>query len=89
MSAPSPKRQFAAVQRYGRCRWNTGRSVNVADTAAPDPWLPSSLAVRAILSKNRFVNVTRRAGLAATVLVSLAVVAPFEPRWCFTRLLRH
>jgi len=36
MSAPSPKRQFAAVQRYGRCRWNTGRSVNVADTAAPD-----------------------------------------------------
>jgi hypothetical protein len=32
-----PKCQFAAVQRYGRCRWNTGRSVDVADTAAPDP----------------------------------------------------
>jgi hypothetical protein len=31
-----PKRQFAAAQRYGRCRWNTGRSVDAADTAA-DP----------------------------------------------------
>jgi hypothetical protein len=34
--APSihgPKRQFAAVQRYGRCRWNTGRSVDAAHTA--------------------------------------------------------
>jgi len=26
MSARGPERQFAAVQRYGRCRWNTGRS---------------------------------------------------------------
>jgi hypothetical protein len=37
MSAAGPKRQFVAVQRYGRCRWNTGRSVDVADTVAPDP----------------------------------------------------
>jgi hypothetical protein len=36
-SAIGPKRQFAAVQQYGRCRWNTGRSVDVAETAAPDP----------------------------------------------------
>jgi hypothetical protein len=40
MSVPGPKRQFAAVQRYGRCRWNTGRSVDVAETAAPDPERP-------------------------------------------------
>jgi hypothetical protein len=33
MTAPGPKRQFAAVQRYGRCRLNTGRSVDAADTA--------------------------------------------------------
>jgi hypothetical protein len=32
MSLPGPKRQFAAVQRHGRCWWNTGRSVDVADT---------------------------------------------------------
>jgi hypothetical protein len=31
-----PKCQFAAVQRYGRRRWNTGRSVNMADTTAAD-----------------------------------------------------
>jgi hypothetical protein len=37
MSPIGPKRQFAAVQRYGRCRRNTGRSVDVADTAAPAP----------------------------------------------------
>jgi hypothetical protein len=37
MSLFGPKRQFAAVQQYGRCRWNTGRSVDVADTAVPDP----------------------------------------------------
>jgi hypothetical protein len=29
--------EFAAVQRYGRCQWNTGRSVDAADTAAPAP----------------------------------------------------
>ena len=34
--ACGPKRQFAAVQQCGRCRWNTGRSVDAADTAA-DP----------------------------------------------------
>jgi hypothetical protein len=37
MAGLGPKRQFAAVQRYGRCRWNTGRSADVADAAAPDP----------------------------------------------------
>jgi hypothetical protein len=37
MPAFGPKRQFAAVQRYGHCRRNTGRSVDVANTAAPDP----------------------------------------------------
>jgi hypothetical protein len=36
-AAFGPKCQFAAVQRSGRCRWNTGRSEHVADTAAPDP----------------------------------------------------
>jgi hypothetical protein len=36
-SSTLPKRQFAAVQRYGRYRWNTGRSVDAADTAAPGP----------------------------------------------------
>jgi hypothetical protein len=42
MTARGPKRQFAAVQRHGRCRWNTGRSVDVADTAALDPLRKSS-----------------------------------------------
>jgi hypothetical protein len=37
MSPSGPKRHFAAVQRYGRYRWNTGRSVDAAGTAAPDP----------------------------------------------------
>jgi hypothetical protein len=37
MSCVGPKRPFAAVQRCGRCRWNTGRSVDVAGTAAADP----------------------------------------------------
>jgi succinyl-CoA synthetase beta subunit len=37
MSAVGPKRHFAAVQRYDRCRWNTGRSVHAANTIAPDP----------------------------------------------------
>jgi len=37
MSLHGPKRQLAAAQRYGRCRWNTGRSVDAADTAAADP----------------------------------------------------
>jgi hypothetical protein len=37
MSLIGPKRQFAAVQQYGRCPWNTGRSRNTADTAAADP----------------------------------------------------
>ena len=36
-SGPGPKRQLAAVQRYGRCRWNTGRSVDAASTAGSDP----------------------------------------------------
>jgi hypothetical protein len=36
-----PKRQLAAVQRYGRCRWNTGLSVDAAHAAGPraDPVL--------------------------------------------------
>jgi hypothetical protein len=37
VSAHGPKRQFAAVQRYGRCRWNTGRSADEARTAVLDP----------------------------------------------------
>jgi len=39
MSALGPKRQFAALQRYGRYRWNTGRSVDAARTAAPEPFI--------------------------------------------------
>jgi RimJ/RimL family protein N-acetyltransferase len=35
-SGYGPKRRFAAVQRYDRCRWNTGRSVDAARAAAPD-----------------------------------------------------
>jgi hypothetical protein len=37
ISADGPDRQFAAVQRYARCRPNTGWSVDAAGTAAPDP----------------------------------------------------
>jgi hypothetical protein len=50
--APSihgPKCQFAAVQRYGCCRSNTGRSVDVADTDGPDPkptWLARGMSGR-------------------------------------------
>jgi hypothetical protein len=42
MSPPGPKRQLAAVQRYGPCQWNTGRSVDVPDTTALDPKLSSA-----------------------------------------------
>jgi hypothetical protein len=37
MSPRGPKRHFAAVRRYGRCRWNTGRSVDEARTVVFDP----------------------------------------------------
>jgi hypothetical protein len=53
MSAHGPKRQFAAVQRYGRCRRNTGRSVDASDTAAPDPKQPSGRAVQVALDGTR------------------------------------
>jgi hypothetical protein len=46
MAAIGPKRQFAAVQRYGSCRWNTGRSVDAADNAGPDPKLSSANVVK-------------------------------------------
>jgi hypothetical protein len=36
-------RQFAVVQRYGRSRWNTGRSLDAAGTAAPDTLRTSTL----------------------------------------------
>jgi hypothetical protein len=45
-SALGPKCQFAAVPRYGRCRWNTGRSVDVADTAGLDPSRSSAMIFR-------------------------------------------
>jgi hypothetical protein len=58
-SGIGPKRQFAAVKQYGRCRWNAGRSVGWADTASPDPepTLPPHVARRfhasvCVLSEN-------------------------------------
>jgi hypothetical protein len=49
LSIHGPKCQFAAVQRYRYCRWNTGRSVDVADTDGPDPkptWLERGMSGR-------------------------------------------
>jgi hypothetical protein len=40
LGGSGPQRQFAAAQRYDRCRCNTGRSVDAADTAAPLPSRP-------------------------------------------------
>ena len=56
-SSTLPQRRFAAVQRYGRYRWNTGRSVDTADTAVPDPkrsslWLSICAATCATIGSN-------------------------------------
>jgi len=40
--------QFAAVQRYGRCRWSTGRLADAAGTAAPDPEWTLAAATRPV-----------------------------------------
>src|SRR5712691_4013185 len=37
---PAPDRPLAAPRRYGRRRWNSGRSAAAAGTAAADPRLP-------------------------------------------------
>jgi hypothetical protein len=56
MSPYGPKREFAAVQRYGRCRWNTGRSVDAAHTAASDRERTRSYAPpRPLFSRVRLV----------------------------------
>jgi hypothetical protein len=44
-AAIGPERQFAAVQQYGRYRRNSGRSMDAANTAAPDPNLPFQPAI--------------------------------------------
>jgi hypothetical protein len=54
MSLPGPKYQFVAVQRYDRCRWNTGRSVDVADTAARDPKATFTLVRQTVAGASRF-----------------------------------
>jgi hypothetical protein len=37
MSAFGPKLRFAAAQGYDRCRWKSGRSMDVTGTAGFDP----------------------------------------------------
>jgi len=36
MSGNGPNRHFAALQRLGRYRWNTGRPADAVRTAEPD-----------------------------------------------------
>jgi hypothetical protein len=36
MAACGTKHHFAAAERNSRCRWNSGRSADVAPTVAPD-----------------------------------------------------
>jgi hypothetical protein len=49
-AAIGPKRQFAAVQRCGCYRWNSGRSMDAGSTAAPDPGCVKTLLGEVILA---------------------------------------
>jgi SAM-dependent methyltransferase len=83
MSQVGPKRQFAAVQRYGRCRWNTGRSVDVADSAAPDPHetLVPILRCSAARAACGYPDLCRSVMLRSGKLDGLSVVSFTSVNW--------
>jgi hypothetical protein len=63
-SACGPKHELAAVQRCGRCQWNTGRSMDAADTAAPDPNWSFLVLSKAVRFPFFFGSCDRRHGVA-------------------------